>query len=238
MFDNIRIVLVNPSHPGNIGGAARAMKNMGLSELYLVNPEDYPHQNATARAAGADDILQRAVVVNTLQEALVGCDCVYGASARQRSLKRSLLDARQAGEKIVAEKHRSVALLFGRERSGLTNEELAICHYHICIPSDETFSSLNLAAAVQVMSYELRMASLAGAATVNDEERDLATMEQMMGFYDHLKDTLIQIGFMDPRQPKLLMERLERLFTRAEVDKTELNILRGILSDIYKSLPT
>lgn len=163
MLHNIRVVLVNTSHPGNIGGAARAMKNMGLSRLYLVDPEDFPSGEANARASGANDVLDAAIVVDTLEEALTGCSLVLGTSARDRRIPWPLLDPRECATTSLAqvEQGGEVALVFGREYAGLTNEELQRCHYHVHIPSDPAFGSLNLAAAVQVLVYEVRMAWLA-----------------------------------------------------------------------------
>ena len=234
MLDNIRIVLVNTSHPGNIGGVARAMKNMGLSELYLIEPEIFPHGKATARAAGADDILAKAAVVSDLQTALTGCEVVYGTSARHRAVSRPLCMPREAAERIHQSGNKKTAIVFGRENSGLTNDELACCHYHIHIPTNEDYSSLNLAAAVQVIVYEMRIQSLADSVNLPEEQRDLATADEMLGFYDHLREALLAIKFLHPQQGKKMMSRLKHLFYRAEPDKTELNILRGMLSAISK----
>lgn len=237
MLNNIRIILVNPSHPGNIGGVARAMKNMGLSRLYLVAPEKFPHQQATIRAVGAQDILDAAVVTADLPQALVGCEFVYATSARSRYLDWPTCDARQCGSEVAQTQHQTeVAVVFGRESSGLTNEELAHCHIHLHIPADEEFSSLNLAAAVQVVAYELRMAWLAQNPQSAREARPRAPHEQLTGFYDHLESTLIQLGYLNPRYPKHLMQRLHRLFNRAQLDSIEINILRGILTAMNKRL--
>lgn len=237
MFNNIRIVLVNTSHPGNIGAVARAMKNMGFSRLVLVSPETFPHEFASARAAGADDILQSAEVVDDLSAALKGCDLVFATSARSRTLSWPMCSPRDSAEQVVQSSEREVALVFGRERTGLTNEELSYCQHHISIPTEKSFSSLNLAAAVQVMVYEIRMSSLA----INQEkhaqvQRELATADQMAGLYQHLEKSLTDLEFIDPKQPKMLMQRLKRLFSRAQVDVTELNILRGILSAVDKKI--
>ena len=235
MFDRIRIVLVNTSHPGNIGAAARAMKNMGFSRLVLVSPESFPHEFAQARAAGADDILENAQVVDDLSTALKGCDLVFASSARARTLSWPLCNPRECAEQIAESSEREVALVFGRERTGLTNDELSYCQHHISIPTEENFSSLNLAAAVQVMAYEIRMTGLAREQGGHSQaERSLATADQMTGLYQHLEKTLTELEFIDPKQPKMLMQRLKRLFSRAEVDVTELNILRGILSAVDK----
>lgn len=246
MLQNIRVVLVGTTHPGNIGGAARAMKNMGLSRLVLVEPRVFPSPDADARASGATDILEGAQVVATLEEALVGCNLVLGTSARDRSLPWPMLDPRESGVKVVEQAGQGgeVALVFGREHAGLTNEELQRCHYHVHIPSDPGFSSLNLAAAVQVLSYEVRMSWLAAgqAPVVTDKpdaaaqhQAELATMDEMEGFYGHLESTLVAIGFLDPEKPRHLMARLRRLFGRSEVERSEVSILRGILTETQKT---
>ncbi|WP_295471153.1 tRNA (cytosine(32)/uridine(32)-2'-O)-methyltransferase TrmJ [uncultured Pseudomonas sp.] len=243
MLQNIRVVLVGTTHPGNIGGAARAMKNMGLSRLVLVEPRVFPSPEADARASGADDILASTQVVASLEEALVGCSLVLGTSARDRSLPWPMLDPRESGMKVVeqAALGQEVALVFGREHAGLTNEELQRCHYHVHIQSNPEFSSLNLAAAVQVLSYEVRMAWLAAAeqasVAVDAPGRDveLATMDEMEGFYAHLEQTLVAIGFLDPEKPRHLMARLRRLYARSEVERPELSILRGILTETQKA---
>ncbi len=237
MLDRIRIVLVEPSHPGNIGATARAMKTMGLSQLVLVSPKQFPSSEATFRAAGADDLLAHALVVDTLQEGLSGCDWVIGASVRKRTLMRTMYQPRGCAEAVMQQPKRQVALVFGRESSGLTNEELSLCHDQVSISANPDYSSLNLAAAVQVLVYEMRMAALAAPVeTVQavSEEDALATAEQVAGFYQHLQETLIAIGFMDPKQPKRLMERLQLLFNRAQLTEKELNIFRGILSAVNK----
>ncbi|KQQ66389.1 RNA methyltransferase [Pseudomonas sp. Leaf127] len=242
MLHNIRIVLVGTTHPGNIGGAARAMKNMGLSRLVLVEPRVFPSPEADARASGADDILAGAQVVSSLEEALTGCSLVLGTSARDRSLPWPMLDPRQSGEKVIEQAGQGleVALVFGREHAGLTNDELQRCHYHVHIASNPDFSSLNLAAAVQVLSYEVRMAWLAGQQAPQAvkasvaREHELATMDEMEGFYAHLEQTLVAIGFLDPEKPRHLMARLRRLYGRGEVERPELSILRGILTETQK----
>jgi tRNA (cytidine32/uridine32-2'-O)-methyltransferase len=229
MLNKLRIVLVETSHAGNIGAAARAMKNMGLARLYLVNPRQFPHADASARASGADDVLAQAVVCASLDAALMGCGFVVGASARLRSLSVPVLDPRQCAARVRIEAMATeVALVFGREQSGLTNDELGRCHHLMHIPGNPDYSSLNLAAAVQVLSYELRMAG-AVAAPIAEGEPPVPA-EDMARFYEHLQDTLIKIGFLDPQNPRIMMRRLRRLFNRARPDQVELNILRGILS--------
>ncbi len=229
MKANIRIVLINTSHPGNIGAAARAMKVMELSTLYLVEPKSFPSAEATARASGADDLLADAVVCRTLPEALAGCRLVIGTSARSRNIAWPLLTPRESALKLTAESaHGEVALVFGREHSGMTNEELECCHELVNIPSNPQYSSLNLAAAVQILAYELMLAG--GAEKPDAEVRELATADEMESFYGHLETTLTELQFLDPNHPRKLMRRLRRLFNRAAPDKTEMNILRGVLS--------
>ncbi len=237
MLDHVRIVLVNTSHPGNIGAAARAMMNMGLSRLYLVTPQRYPHVDATARASGATGILKNAVICDSLQEAIADCTCVYAASARQRTLPWPVVDARECAVD-VAPSTEETALVFGNERTGLTNEELVLAQKHVCIPTVEKFSSLNLAQAVQVLVYELFMADQNPVSRVvpEEEERERATAEQLDGYMQHLEKVLYDVEFLDPTHPKMLMKRLLRLYHRADLDQTEINILRGILSAIDKHL--
>lgn len=239
MLERIKIVMVEPSHPGNIGAAARAIKTMGLSQLVLVSPKSFPSSDATFRAAGADDVLEDALVVKELKAGLSGCDWVIGASVRERTLTRTMYRPRGCAEAIAKQDDRQVAIVFGRESSGLTNEELSLCHDQVSIPANPEYSSLNLAAAIQVVAYELRMASLADVPDVESapsiERQDaLATADQVAGFYEHLQQTLTAIGFMDPKQPKRLMERLQLLFNRTQLSEKELNILRGILSAVDK----
>ncbi|MCB1827038.1 MAG: RNA methyltransferase [Coxiellaceae bacterium] len=236
MLDRTRIILVEPSHPGNIGATARAMKNMELSSLYLVSPERFPHQEATVRAAGADEILAGATVVSSLAEAIGDCHLVFGTSARSRSLPWPNCTPREAAGLAVQSNEQSVAVVFGRESSGLTNEELALCHYHVHIPTSESFSSLNLAAAVQVIVYEFFMASQATALIFNDLDDMPATAGQIAGFLEQFESLLTDIQFLDPKHPKLLMQRLQRLFNRARLEEKEIHILRGILSTLEKRL--
>lgn len=234
MLEKVRIVLVDTSHPGNIGAAARAMKNMCLQHLYLVTPHQFPNAEATSRASGADDLLARAVVCDSLDEALAGCSLVIGASARMRNLTLPLLDPRQCAAQVLQDSpHSEVAIMFGREHSGLTNEELSRCHYLMHIASNEAFSSLNIAAAVQVVAYELKMAHDAALAVAPTEEGDSeppVPADEMERFYTHLQDTLVEIGFLDPDNPRMMMRRLRRLYNRARPNHVEMNILRGILT--------
>jgi len=228
----LRVVLVAPQHPGNIGAAARAMKVMGLSDLALVTPRRFPAAEAAARASGADDVLAAAQVHATLQEAIADCVLAIGTSARARHTVWPLLDARDAAQEAVtrAQPGQKVALVFGRERSGLTNEELDHCRIHLCIPTNPDYASLNLAAAVQVVGYELRMAAGAGMPVVPTEQP--VAVADMEGLYEHWAEVLTASGYYDPDEPKLLMRRLRRLFNRAAPDRTELNILRGALRSL------
>jgi TrmH family RNA methyltransferase len=229
-------VLVNTSHPGNIGAAARAMKNMGLEELCLVDPQEFPSAEATARASGADDLLARAACVDSLDAALAGCGLVLGASARNRTLSVPALDPRECAELVMRQPGSTrSAVLFGRERTGLTNAELDRCHYLVQIPTNPDYPSLNVAAAVQVIAYELRMA--AGPALPRQEHRyRFATAEEMELFYQHLEEALVGAGFLDAGNPRQLMRRLRRLFGRARPNCNELNILRGILTAVQQRL--
>ncbi len=231
MLDNIRIVLVETSHPGNIGAAARAMKNMRLQRLDLVAPQRYPSEEASSRASGADDLLAQARIHPTLDEALRGCRLVVGTSARPRTVSWPVLAPHEAASRLIEEARQGeVALVFGREQSGLSNSELDRCQFLVHIPTNPDYSSLNLGAAVQVLSYELQLAWLGGRQATPEDERDLATAEMMQGFHEHLTRALDKVGFTDPEQSDKLLRRLRRLFQRARPDKDEINILRGILS--------
>lgn len=237
MLSNIRIVLVRPTHPGNVGATARALKNMSLRTLYLVAPEDYPSREATDRAVGAGDVLQGAVICGSLDEALRGCQLVIGTSARSRRIEWPALDPGICAQRLVeGARQGTVALLFGQERTGLTNAELDLCHFVVTIPSDKQYSSLNLAAAVQILAYEIHRAAAAGVAASAIEAgagRPVGS-EDMQRFYQHLEEVLQQIEFLDPENPRLLMRRLMRLFNRAALDHNEMNIMRGILTAIQK----
>lgn len=244
MLNDIRFVLVNTSHPGNIGGVARAMKNMGIGQLALVEPQSFPDANATARASGADDVLANAGVFNTLEEALAGCDLVFGASARLRKLSWPQVNPREMVQQIVSQPvGTKIAIVFGREHSGLTNDELERCHYLVHIPSNPEYSSLNIAAAAQVLAYEIyqrvcdqgeqKNIQSADTETSLDDE-PFADAQDMERFYQHLSETLTEIGFLQTEHPRKMMRRLRRLFNRARPDRVELNILRGILTTIQK----
>lgn len=236
---DIRIVLVNPSHPGNVGAAARAMKNMAITQLVLVNPQEFPDPRAIWRAAGAADLVKNAVVVDSLDEAIGGCHLVVGTSARERKIPWPLVDPKQCVKKIFAEpKESKIAILFGREDSGLTNEELQRCNLHVNVPTSNAYRSLNLAMAVQILCYEIRMHSLDTHEKLNDTMDDwdepLASSADLERFYEHLSKVLVKLDFYDPDNPRQLMTRLRRLFGRVRIDQMEMNILRGILSEIEK----
>jgi tRNA/rRNA methyltransferase len=232
IFDNIRIVLCQTSHPGNIGSTARAMKTMGFKNLYLVQPDKYPNAQATAMAAGADDVLDHAIVTQTLSEALIGCAFAIGLSARKRYLSHETVNAREAAmqaNKIGASQ--PVAFVFGTEMSGLTNAELDCCQLLAMIPANPEYSSLNLAMAVQLVCYELRMSILNNAPERGEAAGEvLATNDELERFYKHLEETLLHIGYLNPNAPKKLFERMRRLYARARLEKEEINLLRGVLT--------
>lgn len=230
-LDNIRIVLVGITHPGNIGATARAMKTMGLLQLALVNPKQFPCAEATVRAAGADDVLAQAWVGDDFAESLRGYHLIIGTSARRRHIAWPTLTPRECAEKIAVSAGK-VALVFGREHAGLTNQELDRCHYLVQIPTQAHFSSLNIAAAVQILAYEIFIQQ---SNSLLKEAHCPASAEIMLGFYQHLEQALIEIGFLDPQKPKRLTRRLQRLFNRAQPDDIEINILRGILTAIQTS---
>ncbi|GMR07506.1 MAG: tRNA (cytosine(32)/uridine(32)-2'-O)-methyltransferase TrmJ [Gammaproteobacteria bacterium] len=240
MLSNIRIVLVNTSHPGNIGGTARAMMNMGLETLYLVEPKKFPAADATARASGASGVLAKAVVCDDLDLALKGCSYVFGASARLRRVSWPQVMPRECARiALEASDKAPVALVFGRERTGLTNDELERCNYLVNIPSVADFPALNIVTAVQILVYEIRMLmvqendSMAIVQGNNDDEP--ATADELERMYKHFREALIDIEFLDPDNPKQLMRRLKRLFNRTHLDKMEVNILRGILTSAQKA---
>ncbi len=236
LFSNIRIVLVGTSHPGNIGAAARAMKTMGLSRLYLVSPKDFPCAEATARASGADDILSQAEVCSSLPEALQGCGMVIATTARTRALSWQVMEPREMARKVVdIAGEQDCALVFGHERSGLSNEELDLCQAAVMVPTNENYSSLNLAAAVQIISYEIRQAVLAiDEESHEPDQTPMASSDQMEGFYAHLEQTMIDIDFLNPDQPKFLLRRLRRLFNRTVMEESEVQMMRGLLSASQK----
>ncbi|AKU12668.1 RNA methyltransferase [Azoarcus sp. CIB] len=229
-LDRIRIVLSRTSHPGNIGAAARAMKTMGLGRLWLVAPASFPDPVAEARASGAGDLLAAARVVGSLEEALEGTILSAAVTARRRERSVPVRNAREAAPELVSFADKGeVALVFGNETSGLTNEEVALCSLPVTIPANPAFSSLNLGAAVQLLCYELRMAALHPVPPA-EPLPDLAAFEEIEGFHRHLEKAMTVSGFYDPANPKRLLQRLRRLFGRIRLEKEEVNILRGIIS--------
>ena len=237
-FEQLRIVLVETSHPGNIGGAARAMKTMGLQHLWLVRPQRYPDPQAEWRAAGALDLLDRAMVVDCLDAAIADCALVVGTSTRARHIPWPLVTARELGDRVNRESPRQpVAILFGREASGLTNDELQRCHLHLQIPANPDYPSLNLAMAVQVVCYELYQSQLSAADTPAAVwDREPATVASVDGLLAHLETVLTRVAFIDPTNPGRVMTRLRRLFTRLRPDATEISILRGAMTEIERAL--
>ena len=227
---SVRVVLVGTTHPGNIGAAARAMKNMGLRDLALVNPRYFPHTEATARASGAEDILDATEVYESLDDALAGCVFAAGASARSRAIEWPTLEPRECAARLLEKSAGgTVAVVFGPEKTGLSNADLDRCQALLTIPTDPDFSSLNIAMAVQVISYELRLA-IHEKPPPPVPEMPPATAEEMEYFYRHLETVLTDVGFLDPENPRTLMRRLRRLYIKADPDKNEINILRGILT--------
>ena len=248
-LSHVRIVMVNTTLPANIGSALRAMKTMGLSKLVLVAPKTYPHPDIDALAAGATDLIEQIEIVETLADAIKDCHLVFGTSARSRTIPWPLLDARPAAEKsisAVVNDQQDVAIVFGREDRGLTNEELAMANYHVTIPVNTDYGVLNVAQAIQVICYEMRMATLAAVESGEDEaatmpvtdtksmqwDEPLVTHEQMEQFYPHIEKMLAEIEFLDPKNPRLLPLRLRRLFGRIQLDRMEYHLLRGIFSRV------
>ncbi len=235
-LDNVRVVLSHPSHPGNIGAAARAMKTMGLESLYLVNPRSFPDREAETRAAGAWDVLNNTRVCASLDEALNGTVLAAAVTARRRDLSHDIFDSHQGARKLLNQaKQLPVALVFGTEMSGLASTEVSRCQIVVHIPANPAYSSLNLASAVQVMTYELRMA-LSQVASLPQSLSVPASFEEIELFYCHFEQTMISCGFLNPKNPKRLMQRIRRLFSRARLEKEEVNILRGILNSFEKRI--
>jgi len=237
MLASIRLVLSHTSHPGNIGATARAMKTMGLENLSLVNPKEFPSADATARASGADDLLSNAQVCTDINQALAGCSLVLGASARTRSIECPVISPAECARMACAESSTGkVALLFGCERSGLSNAEIDRCHMLVQIPTSPEYSSLNLAAAVQIICYEVLVAAQGTVVQEQSPQHDKVSADEMERFYQHLEQTLIELDFLDPENPRQLMRRLRRLYNRARLDENEVNILRGMLSATRQSM--
>ena len=248
-LSHVRIVMVNTTLPANIGSVLRAMKTMGLSKLVLVAPKTYPHPDIDALAAGATDLIDQIQIVETLEEAIADCHLVFGTSARSRTIPWPLLDARPAADKsmqAVIKEQQEIAVIFGREDRGLTNEELAMANYHVTIPVNTDYGVLNVAQAIQIICYEMRMATTAlmeqvedpqAVMKVTDEDsmhwdEPLVTHQQMEQFYPHFEKMLHEIEFLDPENPRLLPLRLRRLFGRIQLDRMEYHLLRGIFSRV------
>ncbi|AMO56933.1 tRNA (cytidine/uridine-2'-O-)-methyltransferase [Endozoicomonas montiporae] len=239
MLSTIRIILINTFHPGNIGSAARAMKTMGLSDLCLVTPQRYPDAEADAMAAGAMDVLENARVFASLDDAIADCSLVIGTSARSRNSasNRPMLEAEACAEALLKESmNQPVALVFGQETMGLTNEELEKCHFHTCIDANPDYPVLNVASAIQILCYELRKASVRfEQANIQPKQAHYPLQEELERFYLHLEQTLTDIDFIIQQHPGKVMKRLRRLFNRARPESKELNMLRGILSSAQKA---
>ena len=248
-LSHVRIVMVNTTLPANIGSALRAMKTMGLCKLVLVSPKTYPHPDIDALAAGATDLIDQIEIVETLEDAIKDCHIVFGTSARSRTIPWPLLDARPAAQKsmkAVLQEQQEIAVIFGREDRGLTNEELALANFHVTIPVNTEYGVLNVAQAIQIICYEMRMAAtelmehqVDDKATMKVTKDDamewdepLVTHEQMEQFYPHIQKMLEEIEFLDPKNPRLLPLRLRRLFGRIQLDRMEYHLLRGIFSRV------
>jgi TrmH family RNA methyltransferase len=230
LLANVRVVLCRTSHPGNIGACARALKTMGLGRLHLVRPARFPDVEADAMASRATDVLDAAAVHATLAEALAGATFAVASTARARDLSHAVLTPREAAARLVREASAApVALVFGAERTGLSTEEVNQCSVISTIPANPAYSSLNLAAAVQIFAYEVQLAAI-GVEWPPQELPAAASHEEVEGFYAHLEQTMIDTGFLDPSNPKRLMQRMRRLFARARLEKEEVNILRGVLA--------
>lgn len=239
MLERVKVVLVGTTHSGNIGSAARAMKVMGLSQMVLVDPQCQVDAQAIALAAGASEIALNAQIYPTLEAAVADCGLVVGTSARSRTLEWPMLEPRECGEKLISEANQhSVAMVFGRERTGLTNDELQLCHYHVCVPANPEYSSLNLAMAVQLLSYEVRMAYLTLQQSLQSStlQEEYPRHQELERFYAHLEQVIMQTEFISAQQPGQVMNKLRRMFTRARPETQEINILRGILTSVQRSI--
>ncbi len=236
MLNNIRIVLITTFHPGNIGSSARALKTMGMNQLYLVSPRDFPHAEADRLAASADDILRHAVVVETLFEAVADCKMVIISTVRERGYDLPVLTPEQcAGQLLESSSQGPVALVFGPERFGISNEDLSLGKYRVTIPANPEYSSLNLAASVQTLSYEIyKQYDQSISENAEPESREQVNLADMERFYEHLEITYKSTGFINNKHPGEVVKRLRQLFARAQPDQMEMNILRGMLTSVDK----
>ena len=234
MLSNIRIVLINTFHPGNVGAIARAMKNMGLTNLYLVDPNDYPSEEATSRAAGAVDLLENATIVSTLEEAIADCSLVIGTSARHRTFQLPIMNARECAESVIPEAvDHNVAIVFGRETTGLLNDEIAQCHRQVYIDANDEYPVLNISQAVQIVAYEIWMANQ-NKENYKKETPEYPHKKDMDLFYEHLEETLYGINFIIRSHPGKVLDKLHRFFNRSRPEKQELGILRGVLAAVQR----
>lgn len=238
LLNSVKVVLVGTTHPGNIGATARAMKNMGILDLALVEPKEFPSDVATFRSKAAKDILEKASVHTSLEEAISECELVVGTSARGRTVPWPVLNPREAAEEM----HKSslngkVAIVFGREDRGLTNEELGLCNFHVHIPSDPEYSSLNLSQAVQILAYEIRLSYLQDRHVNKDYwDVELANNEQTERLINHMDELMQEVDFYDVENPRKLLVRVRRFFKRSKIDVMEANIFRGLFATIQKKL--
>lgn len=231
IFQNIRVVLCQTSHPGNIGSTARAIKTMGLTRLYLVRPKHFPDGEANSLAVNAVDVLDNAIVTSTLEEAIADCQFVIGVSGKERSLSQEVMTVREAAHEVhQIASQQQVALVFGTEMSGLSNAEADRCQVLATIPANPEYTSLNLAQAVQIMCYEVRMAISDGKLHYDEKPAELASQDDLERFYQHMQEVLAEIGYINPRAPKKLFERIRRIYARSRLEKEEVNLLRGILT--------
>ena len=237
LLNSIKIVLVGTTHPGNIGAAARAMKNMGFRNLSLVKPKEFPSDVATYRSKAAKDILENALIFNNLQEAVVDCELVIGTSARDRKVPWPILSPKESAEEVSKSlKIHKIAIVFGREDRGLTNEELGLCNYHVHIPTDPEYSSLNLSQAVQILVYEIRMAVLSDDENQDYWDVELANNNQTEMLIQHMDELMQEVEFYDVDNPRKLLLRVRRFFKRSRIDVMETNIFRGLFATIQKKL--
>ena len=238
LLNSVKVVLVGTTHPGNIGAAARAIKNMGIFNLALVKPKEFPSDIAIYRSKAAKDILENAEIYESLEDAIAGCKLIVGTSARARSVPWPVFNPRDAAEEMrKISKQGNVAIVFGREDRGLTNDELGLCNFHVHIPSDPKYSSLNLSQAVQILAYEIRLAySRDEVISEVKWDVDLANNEQTERLIDHMEELMQDVEFYDVENPRKLLLRVRRFFKRSKIDVMEANIFRGLFSAIQKRL--